>query len=126
MGNINGETLPIFAIGKSKTPRCFKGVKNLSCCYWAQPKRWILSELFEEWVKEIYQDFGAQKRKIALIIDKPAHPGVPALVWLEPIFLPLNTMSITQPMGQGVIQSLNAKYLFLAVKKQTDTLEKGN
>ena len=46
--NVNGERLPMFVIGKSKTPRCFKGVKNVPCRYRAQPKSWISSELFEE------------------------------------------------------------------------------
>ena len=126
-GDVNGEKLPMFVIGKSKTPRCFKGVKNVPCCYRAQPKSWTSSELFEEWVKEIHRNFGAQKRKIVLIIDNcPAHPDVLALDWVELIFLPPNTTSITQPMDQGVIRSLKAKYRSLAVRKQIDTLEKGN
>ena len=59
------------------------------------------------------------QRKIALIIDNcPAHPEVPGLKWVELIFLPPNTTSITQPMDQGVIRSLKAKYRSLAVKKQ--------
>ena len=33
---------------------------------------------------------------------------------------------ITQPMGQGVIRSLKAKYCSLAFEKQIDALEKGN
>ena len=58
-GNVNGERQPMFVIGKSKTPRCFKGMKNAPCHYRAQPKSWISSELFEEWVKEIDRNFGA-------------------------------------------------------------------
>ena len=86
----------MFVIGKSKSPRCFKGVKNVQCRYQAQPKSWISSELFEKWVKEIERNFGAQKRKIALIIDNcPAHPEVPTLDWVELIFLPPNMTSIT-------------------------------
>ena len=86
----------MIVIGKSKTPRCFKGMKNVPCRYRVQPKSWISSELFEEWVKEVDQKFGAQKRKIALIIDNcPAHPDVPVLDWVELIFLPPNTTSIT-------------------------------
>ena len=122
-GNLNGEKLPMFVIGKSKTPRCFKGVKNVPCRYWAQPKSWISSELF----KEIDQNFGVQKRKIALLIDNcPAHPDVPALDWVELVFLPPNTTLITQPVDQGVIRSLIAKYCSFPVKKQIDALEKGN
>ena len=84
------------------------------------------SELFEEWIKEIDRKFSVQKRKVALIIDNcPAHPNVPNLNWVELIFLPPNTTSITQPMDQGVIRSLKAKYRSLAVKKQIAALEKG-
>ena len=35
-GNTKGERLPMFVIGKSKNPRCFKGVKRVPCRYRAQ------------------------------------------------------------------------------------------
>ena len=99
VGNVNRERLPMFVIGKSKTPTCFKGVKNTPYCYRAQPKSWISSELFEEWFKEIDRNIAAQKRKIVLIIDNwLVQPDVPALGWLELIFLLPNT--ITQPMDK--------------------------
>ena len=124
-GNAFGERCPIFVIGKSKTPRCFKGVKHIPCRYRAQKKSWMNSELFEEWVKELDRKFGIEGRKIALVIDNcPAHPEVSGLKWVELIFLPPNTTSITQPMDQGVIRSLKAKYRSLAVKKQIQNLEK--
>ena len=83
--------------------------------------------MFEERVKVVDQNFGAQKRKITVIIDNsPAHPDVPALDWVELIFLLPNTTSITQPMNQGIIRSLKAKYRSLTVKKQIDAWEKGN
>ena len=53
-------------------------------------------------------------------------PDVPALEWVELIFLPPNTTSVTQPMDQGVIRGLKAKYRSLAVKKQITGLEKGS
>ncbi|XP_065667761.1 tigger transposable element-derived protein 4-like [Hydra vulgaris] len=118
-GNVKGERLSMFVFRKSKSPRCFKGVKNIPCCYWAQPKSWMLAELFEKWFKEIDLKFSFQKRKIALKVDNcSAHPNVQKLNWVELIFLPPNTTSITQPMDQGVIRSLKAKYRSLAVKKQ--------
>ena len=117
-GNAKGERLPMFVIGKSKNPRCFKWVKRVPCRYRVQQKSWMSSELFEEWVKELDRNFGSKKRKIALIIDNClAHPDVPALEWVELIFLPPNTTSVTQPMDQGVIRGLKAKYCSLAVKK---------
>ena len=126
-GNAKDEKLPMFVIENSKNPRCFKGVKRVPCCYRAQQKSWISSELFEEWVKELDRNFGSKKRKTALIIDNcPVHPDVPVLEWVELIFLPPNTTSVTQPMDQGVIRGLKAKYRSLAVKKQITALEKGS
>ena len=126
-GNAKGERLPMFVIGKSKNPRCFKEIKRVPCRYRAQQKSWMSSELFEEWVKELDRNFGSKKRKIALIIDNcPAHPDVPALEWVELIFLPPNTTSVTQPMDQGVTRGLKAKYRSLEVKKQITALEKGS
>ena len=74
------------------------------------------SEFFEEWVKELDRSFGVKKRKIALIVDNcPAHPTVTGLKWVELIFLPPNTTSVTQSIDQGVIIALKAKYRSLAV-----------
>ena len=56
--DVNGERLPMFVIGKTKAPGCFKGVKNVPCRYRAQPKSWISSEVFAELVKEIHRHFG--------------------------------------------------------------------
>ena len=36
-----GEKLPMFVIGKSAKPRCFKNVKNLPCRYCSQNMSWI-------------------------------------------------------------------------------------
>ena len=40
----------------------------------------------------------------------PAHPEIGGLKTIELCFLSTNTTSITQPMDQGVIRSLKAKY----------------
>ena len=114
-GNPFDERLPMFVIRKSKMPRCFKGVKHLPCRYRNQAKSWMSSELFEEWVRELDRKFGAEKRNIAMIMDNcKAHQHLENLGWVELIFLPLNTTSVTQPMGQGIIRSLEAKYQPLA------------
>ena len=83
--------------------------------------------MFEKGVKVVDRNFGAQKMKISFIIgNSPAHPDVTALDWVEIIFLPPNTTSITQPMNQGITRTLKAKYRSLAVKKQINALVKGN
>ena len=126
-GNAYGERLPMFVIGKANKPRCFKGVRNLPCRYRAQRKSWMTAELSEEWVRELDRTFSAAKRKIALIIDNcTAHPHVEQLASIEFIFLPPNTTSHTQPMDQGVICALKAKYRSLAVRKLIAALEKKN
>ena len=82
-------------------------------------------ELFEDWVHELDRKFAASKRKIALIIDNcTTHPHVENLKWIELIFLPPNTTSHTQPMDQGIIRTLKAKYRSLAVRKLILALEK--
>ena len=59
-----------------------------------------------------------------MIIDNcKAHPHVENLGWVELIFLPPNTTSVTQPMDQGIIRSLKAEYRSLAVKKVISALE---
>ena len=122
-GNAFGERLQMFVIGKPVNPCCFNNIKNIPCRYRAQKKSWMNSELFEEWVKELDCSFGASKRKIALVIDIcPAHSEVSGLQWVELIFLPSNT----QPMNQGVVRTLKAKYRSLAVKKQILNLENGS
>ena len=106
-----GEKLPMFVIGKSAKPRCFKNVKNLPCRYRSQAKSWMNSFLFDEWVKELDKKFEKENRKVVLIVDNcPAHPIIEGLKAVELVFLPLNTTSKTQPMDQGVIRSLKAKY----------------
>ena len=113
-----GEKLPMFVIGKSVKPRCFKHVKSLPCRYRAQPESWMSSFLFDEWVKELDRKFEKENCKIVLIADHcPAHPIVDGLKAIELVFLPQNTTSKTQPMDQGAIRSLKAKYCRKIIKR---------
>ena len=115
--NANGEKLPMFIIGKSKSPRCFKNLKQLPCRYRGQKKSWMDSDLFKEWVRELDRKFEQQNRKVVLIIDNcPAHPAIGGLKAIELCFLPLNTTAVTQPIDQGVIRSLKAKYRSRLIK----------
>ena len=95
-GNAYGERLPIFVVGKANKPRCFKGVRNLPCCYHTQRKSWMTAELCEEWVRQLGRKFSAANRKIALIINNcTAHLHVEKLNSIELIFLPPITTSHT-------------------------------
>ena len=124
-GNAVGEKLPMFVIGKFKTPRCFKHIKNLPCKYKSQKKSWIDSQIFEESVHKLDQTFRMEGRKIALLIDIcPAHPSVSHLTNVQLVFLPPNTTSVLQPMNQGVIRSLKAHYCGRVVRRLCRTLDK--
>ena len=126
-GNAHGERLPMFVIGKANKLRCFQDVRNLPCRYRAQRKSWMTAEFFEEWVRQLDRKFSAANRKIALIIDSlKAHPHIEQRNSIELTFLPPNTTSHTQPMDQGIICDLKAKYRSLAVRKLIAAVEKKN
>ena len=113
-----GEKLPMFVIGKSQKPRCFKHIKSLPC--------WMNSELFEEWVREQDEKFENEGRKLALIIDKcPAHPVIENLKSITLYFLPPNTTSALQPMDQVVIWSLKSKYRTHIIQKVLAAIDQG-
>ena len=123
--NMAGEKLPMFVIGKAATPRCFKNIKQLPCRYRSQKNSWMNAELFEEWVRYLDRKFEADGRKIALILDNcPAHPDIGGLASIQLFFLPPNTTSHLQPMDQGVIRSLKAKYRRRAVQRMIDEIDK--
>ena len=61
--NAVGEKLPIFEIGKSQNPGCFKNVESFSSRYRSQQKVWMDSVLLEEWVR-------ALDRKVSMEIEK--------------------------------------------------------
>ena len=112
------EVANVRKISKSVQPRCFKHVKSLPCCYCAQPKSWMISFLFDEWVKELDRKFEKESRATVLIVDNcPAHPIVDGLKATELVFLPPNTTSKSQPMDQGVIRSLKPKYHRKIIKR---------
>ena len=86
----------------------------------------MASTLFEEWVRELDVKFQKENRKIALIIDNcPAHPTIADLSNVKLIFLPPNTISVSQPMDQGVIKCLKAFYRRRLANLMTKRLKQG-
>ena len=85
--NAVGEKLPLFEIGKSKKPQCFKRIKRLPCRCCSTKKGWMDSILFEEWVREVDRRFTKEGRKIVLLVDNcPAHLSIGNLVSTKLIF----------------------------------------
>ena len=121
---MNGDKLTMFAIGKLQKPRCFKNIEKLPCRYRGQKKSWMDSTLFEEWVRELDNQFEKENRKIALIIDScTARPEIGGLKAIYLFFIPPNTTSALQPMDQGVIRSLKARYRTKVVQKMIEAID---
>ncbi|CAG5040936.1 unnamed protein product [Parnassius apollo] len=93
--NMSGtEKLPILLIGKSKSPRCFKGVTNktLPVNYQNNKKAWMTCTIFSDWLKNINQEMKAQKRKILMFVDNcTAHNNMRELRHIKLVYLPANT-----------------------------------
>ena len=82
------------------------------------------STLFEEWVRELDNQFEKENRTIALTIDnRRAHPEIGGLKAIDLFFLPPNTTSVLQPMDQGVIRSLTATYRTKVVQKMVEAID---
>ena len=110
-GNALGQKLPLFVIRKARKLRCFKNLKHLPCCYRGKKKSWMDIDFFEEWVREQVTKYERQNQKVLLIAKNcPSNHDVVGLKAIGLCFLPPNTTSITQPMDQGVIQFLTAKF----------------
>ena len=64
-------------------------------------------------------------KKIALLIDNcPAHPSVSDQTNGQLVFLPPNITSVSQPMDQGEIRSLNPHYRGRVVRRLCRALDK--
>ena len=99
-----GEKIPMFVIGKSAGPRCFKHVRNLADIDFKRKHGWMGS-FFEEWLHKLDRKFVIQERKVVMIVDNcPAHPKFSGLKAINLQFLQPNTTSYTQQMDQGVIR----------------------
>lgn len=83
------EKLPLFMIGKSANPRCFKNVKSIPVEYKSNKKAWMTGELFEDWLLKLDKTYRKQNRKIILFIDNcSAHNSIPLMDNVEVIFFP--------------------------------------
>lgn len=125
--NMSGsEKLKLLVIGKTKHPRCFKGIKSLEVDYECNRKAWMTSEIYENWLLKLDKQFAAQKRKVLLFVDNcPAHPKTVAgkLKNIKLEYFPPNLTSILQPMDQGIIKNLKQHYRKRIIMKMLAHLE---
>ncbi|XP_065196846.1 tigger transposable element-derived protein 4-like [Sycon ciliatum] len=119
----DGEKLPLYVIGKSKRPHCFRGVLNIPVEYEANKKAWMTGQLFEQWCNRLNNRMVREGRRIALILDNFAgHPHLD-LSNISIFFLPPNTTSMTQPMDAGIIKNLKHHYRRLLVKRRISCID---
>ena len=115
------DKIPLFVIGKSANPRCFKHVKTLPVEYTNNKKAWMTGEIFTKWLLKLDKRFQREHRKVAMVVDNcPAHPHVKGLNAIELVFLPPNTTSHTQPCDQGIIKNLKVHYRRQVIMKQLE------
>ena len=126
--SMTGEKLPLLVIGKSKSPRCFAGVRSLPLQYTANTKAWMTSEIFTSHLEKWNRKLHAKNHHVLLILDNcPAHPHTLcnqfSNITLQ--FLPPNTTAKLQPCDQGIIQSLKVHYRHKLVRKLLLAVEAG-
>ncbi|KAE9546906.1 hypothetical protein FO519_009882 [Halicephalobus sp. NKZ332] len=116
------EKLPLFVIGKSAKPRCFKNSK-LPVEYAANSKAWMTGAFFEKWLRKWDNQLKRDDRKILLFLDNcTAHPNI-KLQNIKLEFLPPNTTAISQPMDQGIIQNLKIHYRKYLLRSRVSAID---
>ncbi|CAJ0832067.1 3677_t:CDS:2 [Entrophospora sp. SA101] len=101
-------------IGKSVNPRCFKNVNMslLPVIYKSTPKAWMHSDIFEDWLRNLDNQFQRERKHILLLIDNaPSHVDPGSILDEQPegIFPITNeeAIEIEQATTDGIIESLN-------------------
>ncbi|XP_018099221.1 tigger transposable element-derived protein 1-like [Xenopus laevis] len=123
-GNASGDfKLKPLLVHRSLNPRALRNVTkaSLPVIWRANTKAWVTVAVFQDWFLNHFipavKCYCLGKNilfKILLVLDNaPGHPNT--LDDIDPnvkvVFLPPNTTSLLQPMGQGVIASFKAYYL---------------
>lgn len=111
-GSATGEKLKLWVVGRAKKPHSFpkNGPPANQFIYRHNSRGWMTSEIFIEFLNWLNNMMMTQRRKILLLLDNcPSHPSI-NLSNVKMVFLPKNTTAHLQPMDQGVIASLKAKY----------------
>ncbi|GBN28674.1 Tigger transposable element-derived protein 6 [Araneus ventricosus] len=94
--------------------------------YKSNQKAWMTSEIFDDWLKGIDKEMAKKKRHILLFIENcNAHSNFPGLKNITVKFLPTNTTSKLQPLGQGIIRGCKVGYRAQIVRTLLDSIGEG-
>ena len=121
--NSAGEKEMPIVIGKSASPRCFKGIRDknipLGVPYYLNAKAWMNSVIMLDILNKINRNLARQKRRVILFLDNVSSHS-PDLVSkfsnITVVFLPKNTTSRLQPLDAGIIKNFKAQYRKLIVQ----------
>jgi len=113
----SGEKVPMFIVGKSKTPKCFLNNKP-PIEYTNQKAAWFNQSIMKIWIlKTFWPHHVAKCGNVPCILILDNFSGHKALFegdWLpdqiKPIFLPANVTSNHQPADMGMIAALKVGY----------------
>jgi hypothetical protein len=92
--NMKGEKRGLLVTGKSKNPRCFKGVRSLPVDYYSNANAWMTCVIINDWLVKWDIEL---KRKIVLLVDNcMAHTNNSLLKNIK-VILPATSTSFIQP-----------------------------
>lgn len=104
---------PLIVIGKYNSPRCFKNVHSLPVHYYANTKAWMTTDIFNDILIRMDNEFDSEGRRVLLLIDNcPSHKLKPTttLKAIRIEFFPANYTSVLQPLDAGIIKNLKHYY----------------
>ena len=120
----------------AENPRALKGYAKTSLpVHWfSNSSGWMTGHIFETYsrtslvheLKEYCRSQGLLFRILMVLDNVPAHPHMLQDLHhdIKYVFLSPNTMSLSQPMDQGVINMFKAHYLHMKCDVSLDELEK--
>lgn len=123
IANAAGEKEVPIVIGRSASPRCFKGIRDkkkpFGIPYYSNAKAWMDSVIMLDILNKINRKLARQKRNVILFLDNVSSHS-PDLVSkfsnTKVVFLPKNTTSRLQPLDAGIIKNFKSHYRKLIVK----------
>ncbi|XP_055708779.1 jerky protein homolog-like [Phlebotomus papatasi] len=132
--------LPLYVIGKSARPRCFRNLQNveeeLGVKYGGQNACWMTKVSFWDWffndavpqIEEHLDKCGLPRKAILLLDNAPVHPAAEELVsgGIKVLYLPPNCTATVQPMDQNVLEALKRKYRRSFIRFLLRELEDGD
>ena len=86
----------------------------------------MTAKLFEDVLREWIGRLGQQGRRVLLCLDNfSGHPPELQLDNIQLLFFPLNTISNSQPMDQGIIKNLKRHYRKILLRRRLEAMDMG-